>query len=176
MHFLKVSEDPLCIMNSSTFFLLCTFPASCKHNTTAHFSGIKCPAIKQQDLNCHYFPSTERNIIYAQGIKAKTNYSAHKTLWLFHTPPNYRRHLKSCRDTSPAAQLPLPEIRSGCGQFCSQGIRHGDAAGVGMHSALWNSLHHKSESAAKSQERGREIRERESADASGLRTERSRGK
>lgn len=152
MHFLKVSEDPLYIMNSSTFSCFADYLHPCKHNTTAHFSGIKCPAIKHQHPNCHHFTSAERNIIYAQGIKAKTNYSAHKTLWFFHIPPNYRRHLKSCRDTSPAAQLPLPEIRSGCGQFCSQGIRHGDAAGVGMHSALWNSLHHKSESAAKSGE------------------------
>lgn len=33
--------------------------------------------------------------VQAQGIKAKTNYSAHKRHRLFHMPPNYRRHLKS---------------------------------------------------------------------------------
>lgn len=147
MHFLKVSEDPLCIMKNGTFSCFADYLPPCKRNITAHFSSIKWPVIKCQDPNCHHFPSGDTNIIYAQGIKAKTNYSAHKRYQRFHMPPNYTRHLKrwDCRDISPAAQLPLSEIRSGCGQFCCRGNRQGDVGGVGMHSAVWNYLQRKSE-------------------------------
>lgn len=98
-HFLKVSEGS---WRTASFLCFASYLHPCKHNITAHFSWIKWPVIKRQDPNCHHFPSGDTSIIYAQGIKAKPNYSAHKRQRLFHTPPNYRRHLKGqdCGDIS----------------------------------------------------------------------------
>lgn len=166
----------------STFPCFAVYLHACKQHITARFPGMKWPALKRRDPNCQHFPRGDTNIIYAQGMEAKTNYSAHKREQLFYMPPNYRRHLKSwdCRDASPAMQLLLSETRSGCGQFYSRGSRQEEAGGVGMHRAAWNyHLQCKSESAAKSQQRGREIGEKGIScqkQDSGLRTKRSRVK
>lgn len=134
--------------------------------------------MKCQDPNCHHFPSGDANIIYAQGtkFKKKHNYSAHKRQQLFHMPPNYRRHLESwdCRHPQPHSCLCQKSGHAVGSLF--QGNRQGDAGGAGMHSAVWDYLPYKSESAAKSQEKGREDQRETKSDVRmvlrGLRTER----
>lgn len=86
MHFLKDFEDPLCIVNSSTFFLLCRFPAKILASTTLQHISLELNVLQLSTrIQIVTTSQAQREILFMLKALKQNPTTQHRKHWLFHT-------------------------------------------------------------------------------------------